>query len=52
MKVVSAEFGFDGSRLVISFTADSRIDFRELVRDLAKTLNTRIEMKQIGVGPG
>ena len=49
MKVVSAEFGFDGSRLVISFTADSRIDFRELVRDLAKTFNTRIEMKQIGV---
>ena len=49
MKVVSAEFGFDGSRLVISFTAESRIDFRELVRDLAKTFNTRIEMKQIGV---
>ena len=49
MKVVSAEFGFDGSRMTISFTAESRIDFRELVRDLAKTFNTRIEMKQIGV---
>ena len=49
MKVVSAEFGFDGSRLVVSFTAESRIDFRDLVRDLAKTFNTRIEMKQIGV---
>ena len=49
MKVVSAEYGFDGSRMTISFTAESRIDFRELVRDLAKTFNTRIEMKQIGV---
>ena len=49
MNVVSAEFGFDGSRLVVSFTAESRIDFRDLVRDLAKTFNTRIEMKQIGV---
>lgn len=49
MKVVSAEYGFDGSRLVVSFIAESRIDFRDLVRDLAKTFNTRIEMKQIGV---
>ncbi len=49
MKVVSAEYGFDGSRLMVSFTAESRIDFRDLVRELAKTFNTRIEMKQIGV---
>lgn len=49
MKVVSAEYSFDGARLVVSFTSEGRIDFRELVRDLAKTLSTRIEMKQIGV---
>lgn len=49
MTVVSAEYSYDGSRLVVSFTAEGRIDFRDLVRDLARTLNTRIEMKQIGV---
>jgi cell fate regulator YaaT (PSP1 superfamily) len=49
MTVVSAEYSYEGSRLVVSFTAEGRIDFRDLVRDLAKTLNTRIEMKQIGV---
>ncbi len=49
MIVVSAEYSYDGSRLVVSFTAEGRIDFRDLVRDLAKALNTRIEMKQIGV---
>lgn len=49
IKVVSAEYNHDGSRLVVSFTADGRIDFRELVQDLAKTFHTRIEMKQIGV---
>lgn len=49
MNVVSAEYSYDGSRLVVSFTAESRVDFRELVRDLAKTFSTRIEMKQIGV---
>lgn len=49
MTVVSAEYSYDGSRLVVSFTAEGRIDFRDLVRDLAKTFNTRIEMKQIGV---
>lgn len=49
MKVVSTEYSYDGSRLVVSFTSESRIDFRELVRDLAKTFSTRIEMKQIGV---
>lgn len=49
MKVVSAETSFDGSRLVVSFIAENRIDFRDLVRDLAKTFSARIEMKQIGV---
>ncbi len=49
MTVVSAEYSYDGSRLVVSFTAEGRIDFRDLVRDLARSLNTRIEMKQIGV---
>jgi cell fate regulator YaaT (PSP1 superfamily) len=49
MTVVSAEYSYDGSRLVVSFTAEGRIDFRDLVRDLARTFNTRIELKQIGV---
>lgn len=49
MAVVSAEFSYDGSRLVVSFTAEGRIDFRDLVRDLARSFNARIEMKQIGV---
>jgi cell fate regulator YaaT (PSP1 superfamily) len=49
MRVVSADFNFDGTRLVVSFTADGRVDFRDLVRDLARTFNARIEMKQIGV---
>jgi cell fate regulator YaaT (PSP1 superfamily) len=49
MTVVSAEHSYDGSRLAVSFTAEGRIDFRDLVRDLAKAFNTRIEMKQIGV---
>lgn len=49
MKVVGAEYNYDGTRLVFSFTADKRVDFRELVRDLAKTFHTRIELRQIGV---
>ncbi len=49
MTVVSAEYSYDGSRLVVSFTAEGRIDFRDLVRDLARALNSRVEMKQIGV---
>lgn len=49
MEVVSAEYSFDGGRLVISFTAEGRIDFRELVRDMARAFSARIEMKQIGV---
>lgn len=49
IKIISAEYNYDGSRLVVSFSAEGRIDFRELVRDLSKALGTRIEMKQIGV---
>ncbi|HHX28997.1 MAG: PSP1 domain-containing protein [Bacillota bacterium] len=49
MRLVDAEFTFDGSRVVLYFTADGRIDFRELVKDLASTLRTRVELRQIGV---
>jgi cell fate regulator YaaT (PSP1 superfamily) len=49
MKLTRVEELFDGSRLIFYFTADSRIDFRELVRDLAGELHTRIELRQIGV---
>ncbi len=49
MKVVGAEYNYDGTRLVFSFTAEKRVDFRELVRDLAKTFHARIELRQIGV---
>jgi cell fate regulator YaaT (PSP1 superfamily) len=49
MKLVRAEFLFDGSKIIFYFTADGRIDFRELVKDLAHYFHTRIEMRQIGV---
>ncbi len=49
MKLVKAEYLFDGSKIVFYFTADGRIDFRELVKDLAHHFHTRIEMRQIGV---
>jgi len=48
MKLVEAEYTFDGSRLTFYFTADERVDFRALVRDLAATFHTRIELRQIG----
>lgn len=48
MKLSRVEAIFDGSRVVFYFTADGRIDFRELVKDLARELRTRIEMRQIG----
>jgi len=48
MKLVEAEYTFDGSRLTFYFTADERVDFRALVRDLASTFRTRIELRQIG----
>ncbi|MCF6178363.1 MAG: stage 0 sporulation family protein [Geopsychrobacter sp.] len=49
MKLVRAEYLFDGSKIVFYFTADGRIDFRDLVHDLAQHFRTRIEMRQIGV---
>jgi cell fate regulator YaaT (PSP1 superfamily) len=48
MKLSGVEFIFDGSRVVFYFTANRRVDFRELVKDLARELRTRIEMRQIG----
>jgi len=49
MKLVDAEYAFDNSKLTFNFTADGRVDFRNLVKDLAATLHTRIELHQIGV---
>jgi len=49
MQLVSAECAFDGSKLLFFFTADGRVDFRELVKNLAATFRTRIELRQIGV---
>lgn len=49
MKLVKVEYLFDGSKAIFFFTADGRIDFRELVKDLAHQFHTRIEMRQIGV---
>lgn len=49
MKLVGVEYLFDGSKVIFYFTAEGRVDFRELVRDLARDLKTRIEMVQIGV---
>ena len=47
MKLVGAEYAFDRSKVTIFFTADGRVDFRELVRDIAGALHTRIELRQI-----
>ena len=49
MQLVSAEYAFDGSKILFFFTADGRVDFRELVKALASILRTRIELRQIGV---
>ncbi len=49
MKIVSSEFTLDGSKLIISFEAENRIDFRELVKQLASKYRLRIELRQIGV---
>ncbi len=49
MKLTRVEQAFDGSRIVFYFTAEGRVDFRELVRELATDLRTRIEMRQMGV---
>jgi len=49
MKLIEAEYTFDNNKLLFYFTADGRIDFRELVKDLAAVFRTRIELRQIGV---
>lgn len=49
MKLIKAEYTFNRSRLIFYFTADGRVDFRELVKDLAGIFHTRIELRQIGV---
>ena len=49
MKLIEAEYTFDGNKVLFYFTADGRIDFRELVKDLATVFRTRIELRQIGV---
>ena len=49
MQLVSAEVAFDGSKILFFFTADERVDFRELVKNLASMFHTRIELRQIGV---
>ena len=49
MKLIEVEYAFDGSKILFYFTADGRVDFRELVKDLAMVFKTRIELRQIGV---
>ena len=49
MKLVEVEYSFDASKAVFFFTSDGRVDFRELVKDLASRFHTRIELRQIGV---
>lgn len=48
MKVVKVEASFDNSKIIINFTAENRVDFRELVKKLAETFKTRVELRQIG----
>lgn len=49
MKLIDVEYTFDGNKIIFSFTAEGRVDFRELVKDLASVFRTRIELRQIGV---
>ena len=49
MKLVQAEYSFDGSKIIFFFTAEGRVDFRALVKDLAGVFRARIELRQIGV---
>ena len=49
MKLISVEYSFDGKKLVLYFSADGRVDFRELVKELASNFHARIELRQIGV---
>jgi len=52
MKLINADFSFDGTKITFYFTADGRVDFRELVRDLGSTFHRRIELRQIGIRDG
>ena len=49
MKLVGCEFSFDGKKVVFYFTAEGRVDFRELVKDLASAFHLRIELRQVGI---
>ena len=49
MKLIGAEYTFDNNKILFYFTADGRVDFRDLVKDLASVLRTRIELRQVGV---
>ncbi len=49
MKIIDAEYAFDNSKIVFYFTAANRVDFRELVKDLASTFRNRIELRQVGI---
>ncbi len=49
MKLVDVEYSFDGSKILFYFTSEGRVDFRDLVKDLASSFHTRIELRQIGV---
>ena len=49
MNLINVEYKFDNSKILFYFTADGRIDFRELVKDLAAIFKTRIELRQIGI---
>ena len=49
MKLIDCEFTFDGSKVVFTFTSEGRVDFRELVRDLASVFHLRIELRQVGI---
>ena len=49
MKLIDCEFTFDGGKVVFTFTAESRVDFRDLVRDLASVFHMRIELRQVGI---
>ncbi|MPZ24390.1 MAG: hypothetical protein GEU28_12840 [Dehalococcoidia bacterium] len=48
MRIISSEYNLDGSRLTLYFESEERIDFRDLIRDLSRTLDTRVEMRQVG----
>lgn len=49
MKLIEAQYSFDSSKIIFFFTSDGRVDFRELVKDLASALHVRIELRQVGV---